>query len=105
VPSLVSRRAALGPDPSRRADLLARQCVLLRCLVGNPFRPLAPREFPAHVVALARACWEALPAVGPDFGVLADALADLGEEEAAGHCREPFHARGCHVLDGVLGKG
>jgi hypothetical protein len=77
---------------------------LLRCLFANPFRPLPPRAFPAHVIGLARACYEAFPAVSDDYKVLADALADLGEDVAAAHCREATHAKGCHSLDWVLGR-
>jgi hypothetical protein len=32
-------------------------------------------------------------------------LDDLGEGQAAEHCREATHARGCHILDCVLHKG
>jgi hypothetical protein len=77
---------------------------LLRCVFGNPYRSLPARTPPTHVVGLARSCSENLPAVSPDFLILADALDDLGEAEAAGHCRLPAHAKGCHVLDWVLGK-
>jgi hypothetical protein len=86
-------------------DLYRRQCGLLRCLFGNPFRPLPRRPFPAHVVGLARACYDAFPAVSADYAVLADALDDLGEQAAAAHCREATHARGCHVVDWARGKG
>jgi hypothetical protein len=77
---------------------------LFRDILGNPFRPLAARGFPAHVAGLARACCEAFPAVGAGYAILADALEELGETEAATHCRQPLHARGCHVLDWILGK-
>jgi hypothetical protein len=78
----------------------------MRDVFGNPFRPLAGRDFPAHVVGLAQACYDALSlsAGGDDFLVLADALAELGEENASTHCREGGHVKGCHVLDWVLGK-
>jgi hypothetical protein len=81
----------------------AEQCRLLRDVVGNPWRPLPARTFPPHVVGLAEACHAAFPDVGAPFAILADALLDLGEEEAAAHCREPLHTRGCHVVDWVLG--
>jgi hypothetical protein len=89
-------------------DVLAAQtapgtvAALLRDIIGNPFRPLAARRFPAHIEGLARACHDAFPASSPEFAILADALEELGEWEAATHCREPLHARGCHVLDWVL---
>jgi hypothetical protein len=85
---------------------------LLRCVFGNPFRP-APSLAPAvvswngsTVPKLAAAIYgerafDRLP-------VLADALEDAGCTDAAilGHCRMGGeHARGCWVVDLVLGKG
>ncbi len=78
-----------------------RQAQLLRDVAGNPFRPLQPRSFPPHVCALARACAEGARDLYP---LLADALEDLGEVEAAAHCREPHHVKGCHVVDWALGS-
>jgi hypothetical protein len=89
--------AVPGADPGR---ILA----LFRDILGNPFRPLAARRFPAHVEGLAQACCDAFPAVGAEYAILADALDEMGETEAATHCRQPLHARGCHVLDWILGK-
>jgi hypothetical protein len=79
-------------------------CDLIRDVFGNPHRPLPARRFPAHVVGLAEACYGAFPAVSGDFLILSDALDELGEEQAAAHCREPLHVRGCHVLDWVCGR-
>jgi hypothetical protein len=78
-----------------------RHADLLRELFGNPFRPPANRSFPAEVRGLAQACYDD-PAHYP---VLADALDDLGESEMAAHCRQTGHAKGCHVVDRILGKG
>jgi hypothetical protein len=77
------------------------QCDLLRHIVGNPFRPLPARAFAPEVVGLARSCAEGDLALRP---LLADALEDLGEAEAAEHCREPFCVKGCHVIDWVAGR-
>jgi hypothetical protein len=80
----------------------AAQAALLRCILGNPFRPLAPRPFPTAVVGLAQAVY------GGDqelHAVLADALHELEEGAAAAHCRRTLHAKGCHVVDWVLQKG
>jgi len=85
----------------------AAQSDLLRCVFGNPFRPVAfdPSWRTEAVVGLARGIDEA-----NDFGalpVLADALEDAGCADAGllAHCRGPGpHARGCHVVDHVLGK-
>jgi hypothetical protein len=86
------------------ADEAREQCRLLRCLFGNPFRPLVKRPCPAHLQGLASSCESAFPAVSPDYRILADALEELGEDQAAAHCREETHARGCHVIDWILGR-
>jgi hypothetical protein len=96
-------------DPSQMGESLLRAieesgrrgAELAREVFGNPFRPLPARKFPAEACGLAEACYDD-PA---NYPVLADALADLGEEQAAEHCRRPQHVRGCHVVDWVLGKG
>jgi hypothetical protein len=71
-------------------------CELVRDVFGNPFRPLPRRSFSAHVRGLAQACYAGDVGLLP---VLADALADLGEEAAASHCRQGMHVKGCHVID------
>jgi hypothetical protein len=78
---------------------------LLRCIFGNPFRPVTPRAFPAYVAGLAQSIYDTFPTVSPEYAVLADALEELGEADAAAHCRLQLHARGCFVVDWVLGKG
>src|SRR5262249_47058112 len=94
---------------SPRADgddgaTLAGQAVLLREIVGNPFRPLPRRSLPPHVVGLADAIHASFPAVSEQYLILADALQELGEEQAAAHCREQRHVKGCHLVDLILGK-
>jgi hypothetical protein len=79
---------------------------LLRDVFGNPFRPVRPGPWvtPA-AVEVARDCYDrrdfaALP-------VLADLLEEAGcpEQAVLDHCRQPGeHARGCWVVDLVLGK-
>jgi hypothetical protein len=67
---------------------------------------LAPRihaPFPAHVKGLAATIyekrdWSLMP-------VIADALEAMGLEGLALHCRQSIHAKGCHVLDSILGNG
>jgi hypothetical protein len=98
-----SSHAARVVVSARGADR-SRVLALFRDVIGNPFRPPAVRAFPAHVGGLARACYDAFPAVSEEYAVLGDALEELGETEAGTHCREPLHARGCHVLDWILGK-
>ena len=83
------------------------QADLLRCVFGNPFRPVAvdPDWRTATVVALATTiyegrAWDRLP-------VLADAREDAGcaDPDVLGHLRGPGpHARGCWVVDLLLGK-
>ncbi|MFO0797916.1 MAG: hypothetical protein U0804_10580 [Gemmataceae bacterium] len=92
---------------SRSATEFAAQAELLRCIFGNPFRPVAfdPSWRTEAVVGLARGIDEA-----NDFAalpVLADALEDAGcaDADLLAHCRRPGpHARGCHVVDHVLGN-
>jgi hypothetical protein len=74
---------------------------LVREIFGNPFRLPPARKFPAEVCGLARACYDD----HVHYPLLADALADLGEDEAAAHCRQAGHVKGCHVVDRVLGRG
>jgi len=77
-----------------------RACDLAREIFGNPSRPLPPRKFPAELRGLAQSCFDD----AAHYPLLADALADLGEEEAAAHCRLPDHVKGCHVVDWILGR-
>jgi hypothetical protein len=82
-------------------------CGAIRCVFGNPFRPVA---FPARwrrsaVVKLADAIY--VERAFQRLPELANALHDAGCEDAdvLAHCRgEGPHVRGCWVLDGVLGK-
>jgi hypothetical protein len=85
-----------------RVAIQRQQLALVRCIAGNPFAPLVPRALPRHVAGLADACRAAFPAVSEAYCVLADALEELGEEQAAAHCREAQHVRGCHVIDWIL---
>ena len=82
-------------------------CIPLRCIVGNPFRPVRPGPWittAALTVAqdiFDRRDFAALP-------ILADLLEEAGcpEQQVLDHCRQPGeHARGCWVVDLVLGKG
>lgn len=99
----VLETAGMYDDPEADRDGTS-QAALLRCIYATPFRPLPPRSFPAHVLGLAGACYAAFPAVSDQLPILADALEELGEERAAAHCREQVHAKGCHVVDWILGK-
>jgi hypothetical protein len=83
------------------------QARLLRCVLGNPFRPVAldPEWRSETVVALATGidqerAFDRMP-------ILADALEEAGcdHPDILTHCRGPGpHARGCWVVDLVLDK-
>jgi hypothetical protein len=87
--------------------MLAEQVPILRCIVGNPFRPVAcdPSWRTTTAVGLAEAIYaerafDRLP-------ILADALEDAGcdNPDVLAHCRDRGpHARGCWVVDLILGK-
>jgi hypothetical protein len=104
------RAAANAARNEGEAAERARQCDVLRDLIGNPFRPVAvdPRWLAWNertVPRLARALYDE-----KDFDnlpILADALEDAGCDDAdiLRHCREPGrHVRGCWLLDLLLGK-
>jgi hypothetical protein len=105
--AVASGRRSLPPG-LKEAEEVA-QAALLRELFGNPFRPVtvAPAVLcwnDGTVVRLARAiseerAWDRMP-------VLADALEDAGcdGEDLLAHCRGGEHARGCFVVDAILGN-
>jgi hypothetical protein len=102
-----AKAAAVAVTQETRHLLQRDQCEWLRCLFTNPFRPaaFAPAWRSETAVALASAIYaerafDRLP-------ILADALEEAGCDHAdiLAHCRGPGpHARGCWVVDGVLGK-
>ncbi|MDB5308836.1 MAG: hypothetical protein JWO38_3038 [Gemmataceae bacterium] len=85
----------------------AERCEILRCIFGNPFRPVTtdPSWLTSTVLSLARQMYESR-----DFSpmpILADALQDAGcdQPDILAHCRgDGPHVRGCWVVDLVLGK-
>lgn len=86
---------------------LSHQADLLRDIFGNPFRPIAldPPWRSETAVAVAAGIYE--ERAFDRMPILADALEDAGCDHAdvLTHCRGPGpHARGCWVVDGVLGK-
>jgi hypothetical protein len=107
--TLAAQRAALGYahqaywDFDRNAeDEQGRHAVLLRHIVGNPFRPYpAPPSWPSTVVQLA----ESLYAGQDCVFALHDALLEAGHAELAEHFREEkSHPKGCWVVDLLLEK-
>ena len=85
-------------------DEFAAQTDLLRCVTGNPYRPLVIDSTwrSETVIALARSididrAYDRLP-------ILADALEEAGcdDPHLLAHGRSVHHARGCHVVDAIL---
>jgi hypothetical protein len=85
----------------------ARHADLIRCIFGNPFRPVSfdPAWRTAGVMAVAQAIYNER-----HFGnmpILADIMEESGCTNGAvlDHCRRgDVHTRGCWVVDLVLGK-
>lgn len=108
--------AELPPDASLPVYQAAYQAgqqaerELLRCIFGNPFRPVAvdPRWLAWRDGAIARMA-QAMVDQGSyhDLPILGDALEEAGCEEGAvlAHCRAAGpHVHGCWVVDLLLGK-
>jgi hypothetical protein len=102
--------AACGVAAEVQEQQQGHQAVLLRCIFGNPFRPvtLNPAWLTWHdgtIRKLAQAIYhdrafDRLP-------VLADALEDAGctDGNVLDHCRRTVpHGRGCWVVDLILGR-
>ena len=107
------RRADYGPEEVRAAGERAGQAVrreqadLLRDIVGNPFRPVNPDPvwLTPKAVRLAQTIYD--DRAFDRMSVLADALEEAGctNPDILAHCRsEGEHARGCWVVDALLGK-
>jgi hypothetical protein len=78
---------------------------IIRCIFGNSSRPIeAHPPPPAAVTELAKTCYARFPDVDESFAVMGDVLEELGELQAAAHCRKKVHVKGCHVIDWALGK-
>jgi hypothetical protein len=102
------KHAKYAAEGNGAQDESSPQAALIRCLFGNPFRPVAfsPEWRTDTAVALACQMYESR-----EFGampILADALQDAGceDEQILLHCRDTntTHVRGCWVVDLVLGK-
>jgi hypothetical protein len=81
---------------------LRLQADMLRCIVGNPFRPVPDSLSPTTtVVELAQSV-----SAGTECGfALHDALLESGRADLAGHfAREQWHPKGCWAVDLILGK-
>lgn len=111
--------AALAVHAGSQEDV-AGMAALLRCIVGNPFRPVRRKGTEVYygdgthgqaywltptVVNLARACYDSR-FTDPPAGILADALEEAGctDADILNHLRGPGpHARGCWAVDLILG--
>jgi hypothetical protein len=104
-------------ETSRESTISHRQAEMasaLRCIFGNPFRPVAvdPAWQTPTVLTLASASYDerVMPSGTLDttrLAVLADALEETGcdNEDVLNHLRQPgVHVRGCWVVDLLLGK-
>jgi hypothetical protein len=85
----------------------ARQADLMRCVYGNPYRSVASDAawLTSSVVPLAQGIYD--DRAFDRLPILADALEDAGctNADILSHCRKPGeHARGCWVVDLLLGK-
>lgn len=112
----VAGHAARADAPKSEKDAVQRraldaeelaQCELLRCIFGNPLRPVTfRRRWQTNVaVSLAEAIYE--EKAFDRMPILADALEKAGCDNAdvLNHCRGTgLHVRGCWVVDQVLGK-
>ena len=96
------------PRGQLSAGEAAAVCGLIRDLFGPPSRPAGfdPAWRTSTAVALARQMYESRDLAA--MPILADALQDAGcdDPDILAHCRGGGpHARGCWVVDLVLGKG
>jgi hypothetical protein len=91
----------------RRKTVLPIFCTRLRCILGNPFRPVTFLNSWRSETAVALASAIYAERAFDRLPILADALQEAGCDHAdvLEHCRHSGpHARGCWVVDGVLGK-
>jgi hypothetical protein len=108
--ALRARHPEEPPIRRARSPEYRAQCDLLRDAFGHLFRParLEPRWLQWHdrcVVKMAQAIYEEDRFA--ELPILADALEEAGcdRPDILSHCRGPLlHARGCWVVDAVLGR-
>jgi hypothetical protein len=108
--------AAAACDHAREGSFAEErgvQCMLLRDIFGNPFRPLPEidlawvQQSDSIVQKLAEGIYDDRAFTPERMNVLADALEDAGctDPELLGHLRGPgVHVRGCWPVDLLLGR-
>lgn len=117
---------------NRRMDIVSHhhQAMILRDIFGNPWRPwgnpwrkelisVLTANVPLGTRLFPHACFSwndrALERMAQEIydnrsfenmGILHDALIDSGcdDEDILGHCLEPYHTKGCWVLDLLMGR-
>jgi hypothetical protein len=107
VTSVVGLRSRFPPSPPGRPAVESKVTALIRDIFGNPFRSVTIETgwLTANVVAIAQAIYT--ERAFDHLPILADALEDAGcgNADILNHCRQPGeHARGCWLIDLVLGK-
>ena len=102
------------PEARAYAEQGRPMMAVLRCVFGNPFRPVTlDRTHESFTTgALARAAYDERRSPSGELdperlAVLADTLEEAGASgELMAHLRGPGpHVRGCHVVDLCLGRG
>jgi hypothetical protein len=103
-------RVVIAAQRSLGATEGKAQADLIRCIIGNPFRPVT--LFTAWLtwhdgllVSMAQKMYDSRDSAG--MPVLADALEEAGcqDSDILGHCRSGGdHFRGCWVIDLLLGR-
>lgn len=104
---MVSNQVGHTTPLARRQEEWGKQVGFIRCICGNPFRPVTadPTWLTSAVVALAEGIYA--DRAFDRMPILADALEGAGCEDAdvLSHCRsDGLHVRGCWVVDLLLGK-
>ncbi|OAI47668.1 hypothetical protein AYO44_09220 [Planctomycetaceae bacterium SCGC AG-212-F19] len=99
--------ALIASEPTSEREEWLAYCALLRCIFGNPFRPVPlDRSWRTlKVTSLAQAIYD--DSAFDRLPILADAMEDAGcmDADVLDHCRGAGeHVRGCWVVDLVLGK-
>jgi hypothetical protein len=100
----------LAAQASGREGEPSIQAGLLRCIIGNHFRPVTVESFwlswnNGTVPKIAKSIYD--ERAFDRLPILADALEDAGcaDLDILTHCRQPGeHVRGCWVIDLLLGK-
>ena len=106
--ALGSRGLALHVDPAwDEPAQRTTQAALLRCIFGNPFRPVTfdPLWRTPEVVRLAHAIYDRRAFdLLPEFADVLE-VACCTDADILAHCRGPGpHTRGCWVVDLLIGK-